>query len=80
MFKVENGMVLIMVGEVLGGVDGEELREIRTKISDPSMKRNVRLADAMRKYIITWDFGLSTPISNAKNGAFPGTQGHTFVC
>ena len=72
MFKVENGMVLIMVVEALAGA-GCDRREKRTKISEPIMKRTVRLADVAWKYIITCDFGSSTSISKAKNGAFPGT-------
>ena len=74
MFKVENGMVLIMVEvEALAGV-GCDRREKRTKMSEPIMKRTVRVADVAWKYIIRCDFGSSTSISKAKNGAFPGTK------
>ena len=52
MFKVENGMVLIMVVEALAGV-GCDRREKRTKMSEPIMKRTVRVADVAWKYIIT---------------------------
>ena len=73
MFKVENGMVLIMVEvEALAGV-GCDRREKRTKMSEPIMKRTVRVADVAWKYITRCDFGSSMSISKAKNGAFPGT-------
>ena len=80
MFRVENGMVLTMVelGCELGCELDCERRENRTKISDPMMKRNVRLAAAMWKYTFTWEFDFDPweSISIAKNGAFPENQGN----
>ena len=72
MFRVEKGMVLIMVVGALAKV-GSERREKRTKISEAIMKMTVRLAHMMWEYIITWEFEPSTSMSNAKkNGGFPG--------
>ena len=73
MFRVENGMVLIMMEEALAWV-GCAWREKRTKISEPIMKRTVRLANVMWKYMITCEFELLTSMSEAMNGGFPGTQ------
>ena len=48
MFKVENGIVLILVAVALTGI-GCERREKRAIISDPIMKKKVRNPDVRWK-------------------------------
>ena len=49
MFRVEKGIVLIIVVVEAFDVSGIEEREHRAKISDPTMARAVRLPDMIWK-------------------------------
>ena len=75
MFRVEKGMVLIIVVVEAFDVSGIEDKEQRAKISDPTMARAVRLPDMIWKTRTGAELDPSTSISIAKNGGFSGTQG-----
>ena len=66
MFRVEKGMVLIIVVVEAFDVSGIEEREQRAKISDPTMARAVRLPEMMWKTRTGAELDPSTSISIAK--------------
>ena len=74
MFRVEKGMVLIIVVVEAFDVSGIEEREQRAKISDPTMARAVRLPDMIWKTRAGAELDPLTSMSVAKNGGFSGTQ------